>query len=92
MKQVMLVFTMILLSGFMQTAFCADPADVPRMTIEQLKAKLGDPNVAIIDVRSVHDWDESGYMIKGAVREDSRQLDSWIKKYPQDKTIVLYCK
>jgi rhodanese-related sulfurtransferase len=92
MKQVMLVLTLILFSGFIQAAFCADPADVPRMTIEQLKAKLGDPNIAIIDVRSSHDWEESSVMIKGAAREDSRQLDSWIKKYPQNKMIVLYCK
>lgn len=96
MKKVLLVFSIILFSGFIQTTLCAEkslsPADVPRITIEQLKAKLGNPNVAIIDVRSSHDWEESGTMIKGAVREDSRQLDSWTKKYPQDKTIVLYCK
>ena len=96
MKKVLLVFTVMLLSVFVESASCAEktltPADVPRISIQQLKAKLGNPEVAVIDVRSTHDWEESDVMIKGAIREDSRQFSSWIKKYPKDKTIVLYCK
>ncbi len=68
------------------------PSDVPRLSIEELKTKLGQADLAIIDVRSTHDWEESSKMIKGAFREDSRQVYSWLKKYPKDKTIVLYCK
>jgi 3-mercaptopyruvate sulfurtransferase SseA len=96
MKKVLLVFTIMLFSVCAQSATCAEqslgPADVPRISIEQLKAKLGDPDVAIIDVRSAHDWEDSDIMIKGAVREDPHQLDSWTKKYPQDKMTILYCK
>jgi hypothetical protein len=96
MKKVMLAFTIMLLSGFIQTVLCAEtapgPESVPRMTKEQLKAQLGNSDFAIIDVRSVHDWDDSNAKIKGAVREDSYKLGSWIDKYPKNKTIVLYCK
>jgi hypothetical protein len=95
MKKVLFVFTMLLLSGFIQAALCAptapDPESVPRMTKERLKAQLGNSNFVIIDVRATHDWQNSAIKIKGAIREDPSNLDSWIKKYTQNKTIVLYC-
>lgn len=96
MKKVLLAFTMLLLSGFLQAALCTPtapgPESVPRMTKERLKAQLGNSNFAIIDVRSAHDWEESNTKIKGSVREESSKLDSWANNYPKDKTIVLYCK
>jgi rhodanese-related sulfurtransferase len=61
------------------------------MTKEQLLPMLGKSDVIIIDVRSKYDWDESKVKIKGAVREDGLKFGSWMKKYPKDKTIVLYC-
>ncbi len=96
MKKVLLFFTIILHLVLVQSGTCEErslsPADVPRISIKELKTKLGDPGIAIIDVRSAHDWEDSSSMIKGAVREDPGQLDSWIKKYTKDKTLVLYCK
>jgi hypothetical protein len=95
MKKALIAFTIMLFSGLVQTATCAEkslsPSDVPRMTIEQLQARLGNSDLAIIDVRTAHDWEDSAVKIKGSVREDSYKFDSWITKYPQDKTIVLYC-
>ena len=38
------------------------------MTIEQLKAQLGNSDFVIIDVRTAHDWQDSGTKIKGDVR------------------------
>jgi rhodanese-related sulfurtransferase len=61
------------------------------MEKDALKAKLGSPEVLIIDVRSYTDWVISSEKIKGAVRENYRDFDGWYAKYPQDKTIVLYC-
>jgi len=96
MKKVLLAVTTMLFAGLVQSAICEErslsPADVPRISIEELKAKLEDPDVAIIDVRSAHDWDDSNTKIKGAIREEPSKLDSWVKNYPKDKTIVLYCK
>jgi rhodanese-related sulfurtransferase len=75
-------------------AFAYIPAradDTHTMTKEQLLPMLGKSDVIIIDVRSKFDWDESKVKIKGAVREDGLKFGSWMKKYPKDKTIVLYC-
>jgi hypothetical protein len=65
--------------------------DVPRMGINELKARLGDPNTVIIDVRRTGDWSGSEDMVAGAVREDPFNADSWAKDYSKEKTIVLYC-
>lgn len=61
------------------------------MTKEQLLPLLGKSDVIIIDVRTNYYWDKSDIKIKGAVREESMRFGSWMKKYPKDKTIVLYC-
>jgi rhodanese-related sulfurtransferase len=66
-------------------------ADVPRMTKDELKAMLGNPDLVVIDVRAQRDWKKSDLKIQSAVREDPETVDSWADKYPKDKTIVLYC-
>jgi hypothetical protein len=66
--------------------------DVPRISKDLLKSRLGDPNTTIIDVRQDGDWQQSDGKIKGAVREDPRQaVESWAGKYPKNGKIVLYC-
>ena len=69
----------------------ARAGDARMMTKEQLLPLLGKPDVVIIDVRTNYDWDSSKVKIKGAVREEGMKFASWMKKYPKDKTIVLYC-
>ena len=63
----------------------------PRMTREELKPLVGSPNVVVIDVRSMGDWNKETLMIKGAVREDPTNVSAWMDKYPKDKTLVFYC-
>jgi rhodanese-related sulfurtransferase len=91
----LLAFTTFLIAGFMQTALCGETASgpeiIPRMTKEQLKAKLGTSDFVIIDVRSAHDWEERNTKIKGAIRENPSRFDFWVINYPKDKTIILYC-
>ena len=65
--------------------------DIPRITKEELKAKLGDPDVIILDVRVENQWKESPKKILGAVHENATEVKSWAQKYPKDKTIVTYC-
>ncbi len=65
--------------------------EVPRITKEEVRGMLGDPNVVIIDVRISRDWEGSELKIKGAVREDPIDVSSWIEKYPREKTLVFYC-
>jgi hypothetical protein len=93
MKQRLLKVLIVLLA-FASMALFAKAAvadEVPRMSKEELKAMLGNPDVVIIDVRSSKDWEASQSKIKGAVREEPRQAKSWADKYDKDKTYVLYC-
>jgi len=64
---------------------------VPRMTKDQLKSMLDNPDLVIIDVRAGADWLRSDIKIKGAVREDYNDVNSWANKYAKNKLIVLYC-
>ena len=69
----------------------ARSAEAPRMAREELKAMLGNPDVVVIDVRTPGDWKGSDSKIKGSVREEPGAIESWVMKYPKDKTLVLYC-
>jgi hypothetical protein len=66
-------------------------ADIPRITKEELKGLLGKENVVIIDVRSDIDQEKSNQKIPGAVIEDAGKVETWMAKYPKDKTLVFYC-
>ena len=68
----------------------AQSADVSRMSKEDLKAMLGHPDLVILDVRAATDWAESPSKIKGALREDPKDVVSWAGKYSKEKTFVLY--
>ncbi len=83
-----LVFSLIILTG---AAVSSCAADVPRITKEEVKAELGNPDVVILDVRYGKDWTESDQKIKGATREDSKEYKSWAGNYPKEKRIILYC-
>jgi len=82
-----------LLPAVLFAAALASPVnalEAPRMPKEELKARLGNPAVIIIDVRTLTDWILTSKEIKGAVRENPRRPDTWIGKYTRDRTIVLY--
>jgi rhodanese-related sulfurtransferase len=64
---------------------------VPRMSIEDLKAGLGSPDIMALDIRNGWSWNSSNMKIAGAIREDPREFSRWYDKYPKDKTLVLYC-
>jgi hypothetical protein len=70
---------------------CALAGDVPRITKEDLIKMLGAADLVIVDVRVDKDWTSSDSKIRGAVRENPKDIDSWAKKYPKDKTLVFYC-
>jgi rhodanese-related sulfurtransferase len=73
------------------SALTALAQEAPRITKEELKETLGNPDVIIIDVRLGRDWENSELRIKGALREDPGNVNSWISKYSKEKTLVLYC-
>jgi len=85
-----LLIVLVLISGVVWSTLAVSE-DAPRMTKDELKAMLGNPDLTIIDVRYGKDWTGSDMKITGAVREESGEVKSWAAKYPQDKPIVLYC-
>lgn len=65
---------------------------IPRITKEEVKSMLGDQNVIILDIRLKPHWEKSEEQIPGAVYEDpTKDVKTWIHKYPKDKLIVIYC-
>jgi hypothetical protein len=80
-----IVFTVLGIWVFMAVA-----SEIPRISKEELKPMLGNPEVVVIDVRTLWDRKMSLKQIKGAVREDPGDMKSWAKKYSKKKTIVLY--
>jgi hypothetical protein len=92
MKKAIVLMAMIMV--FAVVAFFATPVaaqEAKRMSIEELKGMLGSPDLVVVDVRRDGDWGSSKVKIKGAVREDPEKVDTWISKYPKDKTQVFYC-
>jgi rhodanese-related sulfurtransferase len=64
---------------------------VPRVTKEELKSLLGNPDVIIVDVRESEDYKKSEFKIQGAVREvPEKDINGWVNKYPKDKTLIFY--
>ncbi len=95
-RQLLMILVLMMLfpfqGGSVQTVLAmGSGAQIPRTTIEELKAKLGQPEVIILDVRLGEEWTGSKMKIKGAIREDPEKIQSWADKYPKDKTVVLYC-
>ena len=65
--------------------------EVPRISKEELRTMLDNPNLIIVDVRTSASWEKSMVRIQGAIREDPNDTKSWAEKYSKDKTLVLYC-
>jgi len=83
---------LLALIGVGLLAAAALAAEVPRMTKEELKSLLGNPEIILLDVRVAPEWNDSGWKIQGATRQDPKEeIASWAKQYPKEKTIVLYC-
>lgn len=66
-------------------------AKVAVMSTDELRAKLGSPDVVIVDVRQGKDWKASETKIKGAVRVETEAIETLATTYAKDKTLVLYC-
>ena len=79
----------LLFSGSLTIA--SETKDVPRMTGEQLKELLDQPDVIIIDVRLGLEVKAGQPKIKGAVRRKPKKVKEWAADLDRDKTYVLYC-
>jgi len=90
--RVLLFMMSLAISGILSWMAVAEdvPTEVLRMTKEEVKEMLDNSTVIIIDVRTDKAWEMSELKIKRAVREDPRNVNSWMDKYPKDKTLVFY--
>lgn len=87
----LMLVVLILVSSGCAASVKKAAGDVPRMPVDELKSRMGDPSLNVIDVRSDGDWEASSSKIKGAIREASKKVSDWATNYSKDKTIVLYC-
>ena len=85
------VVSMVLLVFIVILCGVSKADDTHVMTKEQLLSLLGKPDVIIIDVSSNEGWHSRNEKIPGALREEPMKFESWMSKYPKDKTIILYC-
>ena len=70
----------------------AQPGEVERITVEELKAKLTKQEpVTIIDSRSQGSYEGTTTKIKGAIRIPADDVKARLKEIPKDKPIVVYC-
>ena len=74
------------------TAPGSDDAEVERITVDELKAKIAkNEPVTIIDDRSEDSFESSETQIKGSIRMTVDQIQSRLKEIPRDREIVTYC-
>jgi len=90
MKGLIAIIVAFMLSICVAVAAEQPSTDVPRVTQEQLKSMLGEPDLILLDVRLEEQWKISASKIPGAVHENQAAVASWADKYPKDKTIVTY--
>jgi len=81
------VLTMIILVIFTTTTIASE---VTKISKEELKPILGNLDIIILDVDREGNWEDRNRKILGAVRENPKEIESWMTKYPKNKTLILY--
>ena len=66
-------------------------AEVPRMSTDELKSRLGEADLVILDVRSGRDWGQSDQQIVGSERVNPGEAKQRASQYSKDRVMVLYC-
>ena len=64
--------------------------NIPFISIEDLKAKLAEPSVVVLDVRIPKHIAASRFKVKGAVWVNPKEFDRWVHNFSRDATYVLY--
>lgn len=81
------VLTMIILVIFTTATFASEVTTISK---EELKPILGNSDIIILDVDREGNWEDRNRKILGAVRENPKEIESWMTKYPKNKTLILY--
>ena len=85
---VLTIVVCIIAAAMIRSAAAA--GDAPRITKEEAKALLGAPNVVFVDARIDSSWNKSDKKIKGAVRFDPYDVESWAGNYARDTKFIVY--
>jgi len=84
------VLTCLFLISFLISFSAPAFGQVVSISVKQLLESLTHPEVLILDVRISESWKASDDKIKGAVRRNPDNFDSWADEVPKDKYLVLY--
>ena len=57
----------------------------------ELKNKLTENKVCLLDVRRKVDYEKSPEMIVGAIWLDPENVEEWSKILPRDQELIVYC-
>jgi rhodanese-related sulfurtransferase len=90
-KRMLVVGVWLLLLASLLVSSAARATEPPRITKEELRQRLGEPGLVIVDVRIGGGGIQGDRKITGSVREDPFEVNAWAQRYPKDKPIVLYC-
>jgi predicted sulfurtransferase len=91
-KGLLFLLSIVFLNHLTVPAVFSQADGVPRITAQELKAKIDKgEDLIVVDVRTGKDYADSRIKIKGAVRIPIVQIEERYRELPKDKEIVLYC-
>jgi rhodanese-related sulfurtransferase len=61
------------------------------ITPTELKDRLSQKKVCLLDVRRKADFEKSPYTLEGAVWQDPENVQEWSKTLPRDQELIVYC-
>jgi rhodanese-related sulfurtransferase len=67
-------------------------ADVPRITVEELKRRMdAREDFTVIDVRNPNAWAETDTVIPEAIRVPLDKVEENLLRIPKTRAVVAYC-
>ena len=91
-KGLLFFLSIVFLNNLTVPAVFSAEDNVPRITVQELKAKMDKgEGVVVVDVRTGNDYERSKIKIKGAVRISIVKIEERYGELPMDKEIILYC-
>ena len=91
-KGLLFSLSLVFLNHLTAPAVFSAADNVPRITVQELKAKMDKgEDLVIVDVRTGDDYERSKIKIKGAVRIPIVKIEERYGELPKDKQIITYC-
>ena len=91
LAQTTFLMLLSLIFGHMPLLHASETRGISKISVDEVKQLLGQPDTIIMDVRTPRNWWRSGKKIMTAIREDPSKIDQWLQKYTKDQTLIFYC-